>query len=263
MDTRPDGSTPARAAGPVGWLRWIWRQLTSMRTALLLLLLLAIAAVPGSICRSAASTPTRCATYLDQHPTLGPWLDRLGFFDVYASPWFSAIYLLLFVSLSAACCPGRGSTWQAIRARPPRAPRRPQPARPRTPRPRSPASGRGRPRRGRRGPARPALPGRTARRRGRTLAAERGTCRRPATSSSTSPSSVIIGSRDRAPLRLAKGGRHRAGGGDVRQHDTPAMTPSVPGPWGRPGRLLPVRRSPSTASTPTSRTARRRAGPVR
>ncbi|NBR78076.1 MAG: hypothetical protein EBT76_04695 [Microbacteriaceae bacterium] len=31
------------------WLRWIWRQLTSMRIALILLLLLAIAAVPGSL----------------------------------------------------------------------------------------------------------------------------------------------------------------------------------------------------------------------
>ena len=35
--------------GPLGWARWAWRQLTSMRTALFLLLLLAIAALPGSI----------------------------------------------------------------------------------------------------------------------------------------------------------------------------------------------------------------------
>ena len=33
--------------GLVGWLRWGWRQLTSMRTALVLLLLLAIAAIPA------------------------------------------------------------------------------------------------------------------------------------------------------------------------------------------------------------------------
>ena len=32
-----------------GWLRWSWRQLTSMRTALILLFLLALASVPGSV----------------------------------------------------------------------------------------------------------------------------------------------------------------------------------------------------------------------
>ena len=32
-----------------GFLRWTWRQLTSMNTALLLLLLVALAAIPGSI----------------------------------------------------------------------------------------------------------------------------------------------------------------------------------------------------------------------
>ena len=43
MDTRPDESEVTQPTlGPVGMLRWAWRQLTSMRTALLLLLLLAI-----------------------------------------------------------------------------------------------------------------------------------------------------------------------------------------------------------------------------
>ena len=86
--------------------RAFWRWLTSMRTALILLLLLAVAAVPGlGAARSATSasrtsTPT-CATTRQ----LGPWLDRLWFFDVYASPWFSAIYLLLFVSLVGCLVP--------------------------------------------------------------------------------------------------------------------------------------------------------------
>ena len=38
-------------------LRWVWRQLTSMRTALILLLLLALAAIPGSVIPQRASTP--------------------------------------------------------------------------------------------------------------------------------------------------------------------------------------------------------------
>jgi cytochrome c biogenesis protein len=126
MDTRPDETddiTQPRL-GPWGTLRFIWRQLTSMRTALLLLLLLAIAAVPGSIWPQRGIDAARVATYLDQHRTLGPWLDRLGFFDVYASPWFAAIYLLLFVSLVGCVLPRSRIHWHAMRAQPPRAPRR-------------------------------------------------------------------------------------------------------------------------------------------
>lgn len=44
--------------GFFGWLRWMWRQLTSMRTALILLLLLAVAAIRDRSCRSAVQTRT-------------------------------------------------------------------------------------------------------------------------------------------------------------------------------------------------------------
>ena len=82
-----------------GWLRWFWRQLTSMRTALLLLLLLAIAAVPGSLVPQRSSDPNGVSQYFRDHPDTAPWLDKLQAFDVYSSAWFSAIYLLLFISL--------------------------------------------------------------------------------------------------------------------------------------------------------------------
>jgi cytochrome c biogenesis protein len=110
--------------GPMGWLRWSWRQLTSMRTALFLLLLLAIGAVPGSVWPQRSIDATRTADYIAQHPTLGPWLDRLGFFEVYASPWFAAIYLLLFISLVGCVLPRSRVHWRAMRATPPRAPKR-------------------------------------------------------------------------------------------------------------------------------------------
>src|SRR5699024_5807036 len=74
--------------GVVGWLRWMWRQLTSMRTALMLLMLLAVAAVPGSIWPQRSVDPPRVNEFIRDNPTLGEWLDRFGFFDVYASPWF-------------------------------------------------------------------------------------------------------------------------------------------------------------------------------
>jgi cytochrome c biogenesis protein len=110
--------------GVLGGVRYVWRQLTSMRTALLLLLLLAIAAVPGSVLPQRRIDPGRVSSYFDEHPTLAPWLDRIGGFDVYAAPWFAAIYLLLFVSLVGCVLPRSRQHLDAIRARPPRTPRR-------------------------------------------------------------------------------------------------------------------------------------------
>ncbi len=110
--------------GPVGTVRFVWRQLTSMRTALFLLMLLAVAAVPGSVLPQRGVNAAQVSTYLDAHPDLGPWLDRLGGFDVFSSAWFSAIYLLLFVSLVGCVLPRSRQHLRAMRARPPAAPRR-------------------------------------------------------------------------------------------------------------------------------------------
>ena len=125
MDTRPDESDVTQPTlGIVGMARWAWRQLTSMRTALFLLLLLAIGAVPGSIWPQRNIDAGRVADYLASHRSTGPWLDRLGLFDVYSSPWFAAIYLLLFVSLVGCVVPRSRIHWRAMRAQPPRAPAR-------------------------------------------------------------------------------------------------------------------------------------------
>jgi cytochrome c biogenesis protein len=125
MDTRPDESeVTLPKLGAVGMLRWAWRQLMSMRTALFLLLLLAIGAVPGSIWPQRNIDAGRVADYLTRHRSTGPWLDRLGFFDVYSSPWFAAIYLLLFVSLVGCVVPRSKIHWRAMRSQPPRAPHR-------------------------------------------------------------------------------------------------------------------------------------------
>jgi cytochrome c biogenesis protein len=121
-----DGTRPAQlpALGLQGTLRWMWRQLTSMRVALLLLMLLAVAAVPGSVLPQRPQDPAAVLTYLRDNPGTGEWLDRLGFFDVYASVWFSAIYILLFVSLVGCILPRTKAHLQAVRNRPPRTPRR-------------------------------------------------------------------------------------------------------------------------------------------
>ena len=102
-----DDSIPARSPelGLMGWLRWIWRQLTSMKTALVLLLLLAIAAVPGSVYPQRSADPNGVVAYFDNNPELAPIMDSLQLFDVYTSVWFSAIYILLFISLIGCVIP--------------------------------------------------------------------------------------------------------------------------------------------------------------
>ncbi|WP_377640377.1 cytochrome c biogenesis protein ResB [Oryzobacter terrae] len=119
---RPDVVQPR--LGLVGWLRWTWRQLTSMRTALFLLLLLAVGAIPGSTFPQRSIDAPRTAQYIADNPTAGKVLDALGFFEVYASPWFAAIYLLLFVSLIGCVLPRTRILWHQVSSTPPKAPRR-------------------------------------------------------------------------------------------------------------------------------------------
>jgi cytochrome c biogenesis protein len=119
-----DDSVTSPKLGFVGWMRWGWRQLTSMRTALVLLLLLAIAAVPGSIVPQRSADPNGVVQWKQDNPALFPILDHMQMFDVYTSAWFSAIYILLFISLIGCVIPRTRHHWQALRARPPRTPAR-------------------------------------------------------------------------------------------------------------------------------------------
>lgn len=119
-----DGTVSAPKLGPTEWLRFAWRQLTSMRTALLLLLLLAIAAIPGSLVPQRSSDPNGVVQYFTDNPDLAPVLDSFQMFDVYTSVWFSAIYLLLFISLIGCIVPRTKHHFQALSARPPKTPAR-------------------------------------------------------------------------------------------------------------------------------------------
>lgn len=92
-------------SGVVRILRIGWRTLTSMRTALILLFLLAVAAVPGSILPQRTLNAAKTSDYITSHGAWGRFLDRVGMFDVFGSPWFAAIYLLLFVSLVGCIVP--------------------------------------------------------------------------------------------------------------------------------------------------------------
>jgi len=117
-DRRPGELTARELA------RWAWRQITSMRTALVLLLLLALAAIPGSVIPQADVDALAVTRWKDEHPKLTPIYERLDLFSVYSSPWFSAIYLLLVLSLVGCIIPRLVVYYRALRAQPPAAPRR-------------------------------------------------------------------------------------------------------------------------------------------
>lgn len=122
----PGPETPSRRPGELGVRelgRWAWRQLTSMRTALVLLLLLALAAVPGSVVPQEGVDALAASRWKDEHPGLTPVYERLGLFSVYDSVWFSAIYLLLMVSLVGCIIPRTLVYARAMRAQPPAVPR--------------------------------------------------------------------------------------------------------------------------------------------
>lgn len=104
-------------------MRWLWRQLTSMRIALILLFLLALASIPGSIFPQRGTSPLRVNEFLKDNPTTGPILDRFYMFDVFASPWFASIYLLLFISLTGCVLPRAVDHYKELRSQPPAAPR--------------------------------------------------------------------------------------------------------------------------------------------
>jgi len=91
--------------GVRGWLRWGWRQVTSMRLALVLLLLVGLAAIPGSLLPQWPQDAAKTQSFLDNNPGIGPWLDRAGLLDVFGSAWFTSIYVLLFLSLIGCIVP--------------------------------------------------------------------------------------------------------------------------------------------------------------
>jgi len=109
--------------GTVGLLRFAWRQLTSMRTALVLLMMLGVAAIPGSFIPQRTQNPVAVSDVFINSPTKALWYERFSLFDVYASPWFSAIYILLFISLIGCVLPRAFEHYKASRALPPATPK--------------------------------------------------------------------------------------------------------------------------------------------
>jgi cytochrome c biogenesis protein len=125
-EAHADAPEPERRTGELTLRelgRWTWRQLTSMRTALVLLLLLALVAIPGSVIPQSGVDSLKTSRWQSDHPKLTPIYEKLQLFSVYDSPWFAAIYILLMVSLVGCIIPRTLVYWRAMRAAPPAAPR--------------------------------------------------------------------------------------------------------------------------------------------
>lgn len=124
-DVKAPGSVRSRGLLRLlaGRARNTWRSLTSMGTALVLLFLLALGAIPGALLPQRSLNAGKVEEYLHTHPMIGPWLNELQAFDVFSSFWFTAIYVLLFVSLVGCLTPRIFEHARSLRATPVAAPR--------------------------------------------------------------------------------------------------------------------------------------------
>ena len=114
---------PGPVSRVVALFRNTWRTLTSMGTALVLLFLLALGAIPGALLPQRSLNAGKVDEYLAQHPTIGPWLDKVQAFSVFSSFWFTSIYVLLFISLVGCLTPRMIEHIRSLRAVPVPAPR--------------------------------------------------------------------------------------------------------------------------------------------
>ena len=125
MATTPQGQGTRSTAGAKAMrpVRAAWRWLTSMRTALILLFLLAFAAIPGALLPQRSLSESKVDEYLANNGTMAEIFDKLQLFDVFSSVWFTAIYVLLFSSLVGCIIPRTIEHWKAMRTPPARAPK--------------------------------------------------------------------------------------------------------------------------------------------
>jgi cytochrome c biogenesis protein len=107
------GSRRPAPAGPLGFV-WSsvvmgWRWLTRMRTALYLLGALALMSVIGTLVPQEPNVPSTVLEWREGESGPGvlvsQLLDAFGAFDVYGSPLFNALLLLLYLSLTACLIP--------------------------------------------------------------------------------------------------------------------------------------------------------------
>jgi cytochrome c biogenesis protein len=115
-EANPEVPRPGRRGGPQGPVRFVadsvlmgWRWLIRMRTALYLLGLLALETLIATVVPQEPNVPATVAAWRagDEGPgtLVSGMIDLIGGYDVYGSPAFLALLLLLFLSLTACLIP--------------------------------------------------------------------------------------------------------------------------------------------------------------
>ncbi|ALA66620.1 cytochrome c biogenesis protein ResB [Corynebacterium lactis] len=102
----------------------MWHWLTSMRTALILLFILAFAAIPGALLPQRSLNKDKVDQYLAANGTTGKIFDKLQLFDVFSSFWFIAVVVLLLISLVGCIIPRTIDHYKAMKTPPAKAPLR-------------------------------------------------------------------------------------------------------------------------------------------
>lgn len=103
---------------PAGLLREAWRRLRTMKTAIILLFVLAASSSIGSLIPQRPVNELAVARWKLNHAAWAPVAERLGLFDVYGSWWFTAVYALLLVSVAGCLVPRYRAFFRAVRSRP-------------------------------------------------------------------------------------------------------------------------------------------------
>jgi cytochrome c biogenesis protein len=89
--------TPGESVRFYAWREW--KTLSRMRTAVILLAIVAALSMVATLLPQRAIQPERASGWIQDHALLGPWFDRLGFFAVYESWLLIGAVVLMYVSL--------------------------------------------------------------------------------------------------------------------------------------------------------------------
>jgi len=92
---------PPRRGGEIIVLGRAWRELRKMRTAIILLVILAAMAMVGTLLPQIPQNPRAVMLYVLAHPVTAPWFARLGLFDIFSSWLFIVVATLMYVSIGA------------------------------------------------------------------------------------------------------------------------------------------------------------------
>lgn len=112
-------ATPPRVPPfPLRILGGGWRRLRQMRTAIILLFVLAAGASVGSLFPQRPVNELKVNDWIANHSSWARLAEWFGLFDVYGSWWFTSIYALLLVSVVGCIVPRYAALVRQMRSRP-------------------------------------------------------------------------------------------------------------------------------------------------